>query len=51
MLVLRGETLPEGEQWLYEIKFDGYRVLGVKSGGITRLSIANYQFGPECGGF
>ena len=24
---------PEGEQWLHEIKFDGYRLLGFLSGG------------------
>jgi ATP-dependent DNA ligase len=23
-------TLPEGEQWLYEIKLDGYRAIAVK---------------------
>jgi ATP-dependent DNA ligase len=23
--------LPEGSEWLYEVKFDGYRCLAVKS--------------------
>ena len=23
-------TLPEGEEWLYEIKWDGYRAIGTK---------------------
>jgi bifunctional non-homologous end joining protein LigD len=29
--------LPEGEQWIYEVKWDGYRVLAVKHGGDVRL--------------
>jgi bifunctional non-homologous end joining protein LigD len=26
------ETLPEGDQWMYEVKFDGYRALLIKHG-------------------
>ena len=26
------EKLPEGKDWLYELKFDGYRALAIKSG-------------------
>ena len=29
--------LPEGPQWVYEIKLDGYRALGIKSNGSIRL--------------
>jgi ATP-dependent DNA ligase len=25
MLLLRADSLPAGEQWLYELKLDGYR--------------------------
>jgi len=32
MLLLRTDTLPEGKNWLYELKFDGYRALAIKSG-------------------
>jgi ATP-dependent DNA ligase len=36
MLLLRAETLPEGEAWQYELKFDGYRALAIKNGVICR---------------
>ena len=29
MLLLRTEKLPEGPDWLYELKFDGYRALAI----------------------
>ena len=32
---------PEGEQWLHEIKFDGYRLLGFLSGGEVALRTRN----------
>ena len=28
MLLLRTEKLPEGPEWVYELKLDGYRVNG-----------------------
>lgn len=31
------KKLPEGEEWLYEVKFDGYRALLIKDG--TRVEI------------
>ena len=30
MLLLRKDRLPEGPDWLYEIKLDGYRALAIK---------------------
>jgi ATP-dependent DNA ligase len=33
MLLHRTERLPEGPNWLYELKLDGYRAIAVKSGG------------------
>jgi ATP-dependent DNA ligase len=31
MLLLRPEKLPEGADWLVELKLDGYRALAIKS--------------------
>ena len=31
------ERLPAGEEWLYELKFDGYRFLALKAGGDVKL--------------
>jgi ATP-dependent DNA ligase len=41
MLLLRKEKLPEGTDWLYEIKLDGYRALAIKTGQKVQLRSRN----------
>jgi DNA ligase D-like protein (predicted ligase) len=41
MLLLRSETLPEGPDWTYELKLDGYRALAIKTGGKVDLRSRN----------
>jgi DNA ligase D-like protein (predicted ligase) len=33
MLLLRTDKLPEGPEWLYELKYDGYRAIAFKADG------------------
>jgi hypothetical protein len=41
MLLLRTDALPEGDEWLYELKLDGYRALAIKTGGKIQLRSRN----------
>ena len=41
MLSLAVAKLPEGPEWTYELKFDGYRALGLKSDGRVQLLSRN----------
>jgi bifunctional non-homologous end joining protein LigD len=49
MLLLHAERLPEGPDWLYELKLDGYRALAFKSYGVAHLrSRNNKSFDGKC---
>jgi DNA ligase D-like protein (predicted ligase) len=41
MLLLRTDSLPDGPQWLYELKLDGYRAIAFKRGGEVHLRSRN----------
>ena len=40
------DHLPAGPEWIYELKFDGYRALAVKAGQTVRL-ISREREGPH----
>ena len=41
MLLLRTEALPEGSDWEYELKLDGYRALALKTHAKVQLRSRN----------
>jgi DNA ligase D-like protein (predicted ligase) len=41
MLLLKTDKLPEGHQWAYQLKLDGYRAIAFKSGGKIQLRSRN----------
>src|SRR4051794_22686312 len=41
MLLLRTERLPDDSNWSYELKLDGYRALGIKTGDVVQLRSRN----------
>jgi DNA ligase D-like protein (predicted ligase) len=41
MLLLRTESLPDSNRWLYELKLDGYRAIAFKRNGVVHLRSRN----------
>lgn len=43
--------LPKGDDWLYEVKYDGYRIAAYAENGKVRLMTRNgYDFGDKFSG-
>lgn len=41
MLLLRTDSLPAGDQWLFELKLDGYRAIAFRRNGVVHLRSRN----------
>jgi len=41
MLLLKTDSLPEGDRWVHELKVDGYRAIAFKTGGTLHLRSRN----------
>jgi len=42
-MLAAADTLPTGPVWTYELKWDGYRTLAIKSGSAVRLLSRNLK--------
>src|SRR5262245_48046423 len=43
MMATRASALPAGDQWSYEVKWDGYRAQGIKNGRTVSLASRNLK--------
>jgi bifunctional non-homologous end joining protein LigD len=43
MAAVAVKQLPEGEEWFYEVKFDGYRALVIKDGAWVEIQSRNHK--------
>jgi bifunctional non-homologous end joining protein LigD len=43
MMATRATTLPVGDDWSYEVKWDGYRAQGIKNGRLVTLASRNLK--------
>src|SRR5580765_2094275 len=43
MMAVSASALPEGEDWTYEVKWDGYRAQAVKNGATVSLASRNLK--------
>jgi ATP-dependent DNA ligase len=44
MLCQNAEPLPEGQEWRYELKLDGFRAIGRKAGRTSALVTQSEEF-------
>jgi ATP-dependent DNA ligase len=50
MLCQNAEPLPEGQEWRYELKLDGFRAIGRKAGRTSALVTQSERLHPpSCG--